>query len=202
MKQSIMHKGPWVERVAQKAAVQMESRLDVDEIALLKFKLGIETLLINVSKMVVVYVLAAVFHLFWEVLLFNMSYAFIRMKAYGFHAQSSIVCTAASTLVFVGVPYMCTTVVLPPSVLLLLFGLNGALLFLYAPAGTKKNKIRDESSRRRLRNKALAANIALLAVTMVMPVPEWQALITCGAVLAGFMVMPITYKIFSRGAIT
>lgn len=77
-----------------------------DRIKYLTVKLGLETLLINLSRLLVVYTVVLFIGLFFQVLVFNVSYYLIRRVAGGMHAPNNLLCSLLSVIAFIGIPYL------------------------------------------------------------------------------------------------
>ncbi|NLM67948.1 MAG: accessory regulator AgrB [Enterococcus sp.] len=169
----------------------------LSEIEFLKFKLGIEIFLINLSKMLVIYGISTILGLLPQTFLFHLSFMVIRISAFGSHAPSSLACTIISLFFFVGFPYVINFYSLSIYVLILCNGVNYLLLYLYAPGKTKKNYLGSLGHQKKLKIRALIGNGLILVISLIVKNPEIKNLMILGALLGGFFVTPISNKIFS-----
>ncbi|QAS52230.1 accessory gene regulator AgrB [Halobacillus litoralis] len=178
------------EVVADRCASWLHKKSKGDRRRYLKMKLGFETLFINLSKMVVVYAVALWFQIFLATLLFHLSYYTIRRTSYGRHAGNSLMCSLISIVIFVGIPYVAPFIVLPTSMIILLFLINGWLIYKFAPSFTTKNRIPSRKKQLKLRNQSLGTCIIIMAVTLMISDSTAQTLLTSGATLASLLTIP------------
>lgn len=157
-------------------AIFLVQRLNIDadteKIKYLKCKLALEIILINFSKLSVIYLLSFKLGILKAVLVFHLAFLYIRKYAYGAHSNSSLKCTVISLILFVGIPfYLVSFVLLPKWLLLIVLVINSILIYKFAPATTKKNPIGDLKKKRELRRKALVANSVMLLLLPINLIP-------------------------------
>jgi len=172
-----------MERITSHRFLENKTRLFV--------KLGIEIILLSIPKFLLIYGLAALLDIFLEVLIFDSAYFFIRRKAYGVHAASNSLCFILSILIFIGIPYLSQYFQLSNFLIILMFSINSIILSIYAPAPSKKNPISCKMKIKRLRIQALLSNGILFIIVVFVPILKVRMLISMGAVLAGFVILPI-----------
>jgi accessory gene regulator B len=165
----------------------------------LKCKLGIETLLINVTKLCVMYLLAMIVKIPMEVFIFHMGFLTVRTFAYGAHSNSSMICTILSCFILVGLPaFLVHYYVFNKVVLCIIGGFNIFIINKYAPGATAKNPMRNTQKKQRLRNKALIANAILILVMFISPSLLFSNLVIIGALMATTLLLPEVYKCLER----
>jgi len=194
-----------MEKLVQVVLESITKGKDLDRIDYLKCKLGLETFLINVSKLSIVYGIAIVVGLFWPVFIFHLAYVSIRTYAYGVHCESSFQCTIISCILLIGLPAILniglpavlSIVQLPRISFIIIYVVSHLILKKYAPAATKKNGIThlDEMRKENLRNKALRSNFIILMISLLIPSLLIGNLLMIGNVLASLMTTPVAYKI-------
>lgn len=158
-----------------------------DHLKYLKVKLGLETLFINVSKMIVVYVFALLFGVLWQVFVFNVSYILIRRFAGGIHAPNSLLCSLLSVITFIGIPYIVIMYALPIVAILVAFVCSSIILYLCAPYISKKNGDIYKENKRKLRNQSLVTCFILLGITLLVQDEAFQTLVTSGVTFASVL---------------
>ncbi|MCL1990146.1 MAG: accessory gene regulator AgrB [Defluviitaleaceae bacterium] len=188
------------ERLAQIMLEGLTKGRNLDRIDYLKCKLGLETFLINLSKLSVVYGLAAVVGLVWQVFIFHLAYMSIRTYAYGVHSESSLHCTIISCIILIGFPTVLLTVQLPRISFVIISVVSHFTLKKYAPAATKKNGIvhLNEERKQKLRHKALMSNFIILIVALIIPSLFIGNLLIIGNILASLMTTPVAYKLLKN----
>ena len=70
-----------------------------------KMVLGLEILLHNIPKLILMVVLSAVLGILMQTFIIWIPFAIVRRYASGLHAQNGITCTIMTLLMFVAVPY-------------------------------------------------------------------------------------------------
>ena len=200
MNKSIELKQSLMEKMVGAMLKSLTKDKDLDRIDYLKCKLGLETFLINISKMSVVYGLAIVVGLFWQVLIFHLAYMSIRTYAYGVHSESSLHCTIISCISLIGLPAILVAFQIPRVSFVIIYVISHIILKKYAPAATKKNGIShlSEMKKQKLRNKALRSNFAILMISLFIPSLFIGNLLMIGSVLASLMVTPAVYKLLKN----
>ncbi|BEI51524.1 accessory gene regulator AgrB [Lactiplantibacillus plantarum] len=89
------------------AAIQKNLQLERRQALLVK--LGIDTVLNVIPKLIITIILALLLHELVPVLVFMGSFLVLRGFAYGRHLKSDLLCTILTIFVFVGVPYVIGT---------------------------------------------------------------------------------------------
>ena len=163
-----------------------------------KMVLGIEVLLHNIPKIIIMILAAHVLGILHLAVLTWIPFACIRRYAGGLHAGNSISCAVMTLLMFVAVPYFLQGVSINAVSTILLFGLVCLGMWKWAPADTKAKPIIGARKRMRLKRQAVIACIAILVVALVIGREEFHVFVLVGAAYALIAVLPITYKILRR----
>lgn len=164
---------------------------------LAEIKYGLEGLYLTLSKLVVIILIAYLFGILKEVLIFLIIYNIIRTTSFGLHATKSWICLLSSTIIFIGFPIICKYISIDNN-LKLIIGLI-LILFIYknAPADTYKRPI--VSKNRRLFFKYLSTFIAIAFVYCSILISN-NFISNCfilSLLVQSLMVSPIVYKIFN-----
>ena len=186
-----------IENISQRILNRLTKNRTFSRVDYLKCKLGLETILIDAAKLIVIYGLATVVGLLWQVSLFHIGYMGIRLFAHGVHCKTNLECTLVSCFMLVGTTALINTVQLPIASVFVMFFINLIFLWNYAPSATKKNGIGNSSDakKKKLRYKSLIVNVIIFVMSLLMPVLIGMLIMT-GAIMAGFMTTPLAYKLF------
>lgn len=187
MKKLELNKISLTEATATRVADWVNSQLKEDKKAYLKLKLGLEVIFINITKMLIVYSVAYLLNLLTATIIFHLSYFLIRRSAYGVHAKTSFLCSLISVVSFVGIPYVATLITIPNALILIIYVINVAILYRFAPSLTKKGWKMNEKRKRELRNQSMLMCILLMLVTLFIPNVTIKSLITSGVTLASLL---------------
>lgn len=158
-----------------------------------RVRLGLEVILINISKFIIVFSIAAIMGVFWKSAIVLTAFAILRRTIGGIHAKSSNRCTIFSTMLIVGggiFPYITT---LRSEIILAIFIINVILTYKYAPGDTEKNPIKDIKKRENLRKESLKRIIFLAIVTIIIPNEIIKTLLTFGSTAAVISILPILF---------
>ncbi|WP_066186351.1 MULTISPECIES: accessory gene regulator B family protein [Gracilibacillus] len=186
------------ERAANRMSLWIKGKNSMEELDYLKMKLGIEVILTNLTKGIIVYGLAFLLQVFWETLILHGAYVLLRRYSFGLHAKSSIVCTIVSVVLFVVIPYFLRDVVLGNYVIGALFLLSILSIYYFAPADTEKHPLIGEKKRKKLRNKSVLTCIILMIVALVVPIAMIKTMVIAGVAIQVISILPVSYKILQR----
>ena len=167
-------------------------------IELRKMEIGMETVIINVSKFILVYLLAAIFNVLPQTFIVHLSFFLVKLFSFGLHALNSTVCTLISCCLFVLIPFALSGMGIGNYSVAVVFAAVIFVLYRYAPADTKARPIIGATKRKKLKKKAIACGLFLMAVALLLPDNGMKLLLTLGAVYQSVFILPITYKILKR----
>lgn len=187
-----------MEILAEKIIFFINKRLNKEGLELQKMKLGVEILLINVSKMIIICTLATIFNLLKETILISMLFAFIRSTSFGLHAKNSIVCTIVTSIMFIGGSYLSNHLRLNNYNVIVISTILSILLYKYAPADTENHPLLGEDFREKLRKKTILKAMILMVIAIIVP-SNIKTLITLALLEQTLSILPITYKLLKRG---
>lgn len=187
-----------IEMLAEIIIIKLNSKLNKEGLALTKMKFGMEVLLINLSKALVLFLVGAQLNLLKETIFMTLIFGSVRKSAFGLHAKSSIVCTIVTLLMFVGGSYIGHYLNLNNYEIALIFTLFNILLYKYAPADTEKHPLISEKLRKKLRKETVSTGILLMIITVIIPSQLIKSLIVLSVGFEVINILPITYKIFNR----
>lgn len=163
-----------------------------------KLELGLEIFLINVSKIIIIYSLAALLGSLWQTLLVHCAFAVVKRYSFGLHALNSTVCTVVSCLVFVFVPILLSGLGLSNVGVVIVFGVVIFTLYMYAPADTKARPLIGKKLRETLKRKAVICGVGLMVTALLIPDESVKLLLAVGAIFQIVMILPFAYKILKR----
>ena len=148
-----------------------------------KLVIGMEMLLINISKLLIIYLLAAVLGMLLQTLIVHGSYILVKRFSYGLHALNSTVCTIVSCCMFVIIPWLLSGIEVSNHVVAAIFIPTIYTLYRYAPADTKARPLVGARRRVRLKKYAVACGVIAFALVLIVPDESIKFLLTLGVVL-------------------
>lgn len=174
----------------------IKKNTNYDKTKLAEIKYGLEAIYLTISKLIIISMLTLILGIFKEMLIYLIIYNFIRMPSFGLHATKTWICLLSSTILFIGIPYLCIILTIP-LFLKLIIGIVGiCLMFKNAPADTKKRPIVNK--KRRLIYKYISTIIAILFVSLSIIINS-SFISNCfifALIMQNGMISPLIYKIF------
>lgn len=182
--------------IINKCMNYIKNNTDYDKTKLAEIKYGLEGIYLTFTKIIVILIVAFILRIEKEMIIFMLIYNFIRMPSFGLHATKSWICLLSSTILFIGVPYLCIILTMP-MFLKIIIGIVGiCLMFKNAPADTKKRPI--ISKKRRKIYKLISTLLAIIFVLISTIVKDnfFSNCFLLALVMQNFMISPVVYKIF------
>lgn len=168
-----------------------------DEEKLTEIKYGLESMYLTFTKLIVVYMVALILGIFKETIIIMILYNVLRAFGFGLHATKSWICLVSSLIVFIGITYVTTIIVLPLYMKIILLILCISCLYLYAPADTAKHPLIKKEKRQRL--KIFVVSIAIIYAFLCLYIKDnfISNAFLCALLIETVLVIPATYKLFN-----
>src|SRR5574344_1554069 len=83
-----------------------------NEVKLEEISYGLSSIDLLISKSIIIFTLAYLLKIFKEMIICTLFYNFIRMFSFGLHATKSWICLLTSTIVFLGIPILCSNIII------------------------------------------------------------------------------------------
>lgn len=187
-----------MEKISESIVLKLNRYMNKEGLELQKMKLGIEILLINISKLIVIMSVSVYFNLLKETAFMIIIFAIMRRNAFGLHAKNSIVCTIMSLIMFVFGAYLGCFIEFNNYIVFIVFIIMSFLFYKYAPADTEKHPLLGEKLRNKLRKNSVLTCILLMIIVLVMPNKEIKTLSVFTVSFEVISILPITYRILKR----
>ena len=174
----------------------IEKKTDYDKIKLAEIKYGLEAIYLMFEKLIFITIIALILGIFKEMVIYMLIYNLIRMPSFGLHATKSWMCLVSSTILFIGIPYLCIYLSIPIYLKIIIGILGICFMLKNAPADTKKKPIVNK--KRRKIYKILSTILAIIFCLLSIFIKD-NFISNCfllALVLQNFMISPMVYKIF------
>lgn len=174
----------------------IKKNINFDEIKLKEIEYGLASIYLMITKMIIIFILAAILGIFKENLIYMLIYNIIRMPSFGLHATKSWICLVSSTIIFIGIPYLCIFLNIPIYLKIIIGILGICFMFKNSPADTKKRPIVNK--KRRKVYKVISTILAIIFSVLSLVIKN-NFICNClifSLILQNFMISPITYRIF------
>lgn len=157
---------------------------------------GLESVYLMITKMVIIFGIAYVLDLIWEVIILLVTYNIIRSQAFGIHASKSSYCLISSLLIFIGGALICKYLVIPKAIMIIISIICNICIFLYAPADTHKRPLINKKKRRRFKIVSTILGIIYTILIIIYSGNSITNYLLFGMFVSVLMILPITYKLF------
>lgn len=159
---------------------------------------GLETFYILITKMIVITLISLLFGITKEMYIFIVFYSILRFYASGIHLSTSLGCTILSSIILIGIPYLCEFSYMNFEYRILLAGICICIFALYSPADTIKKPLIHED--KRIKRKIKSSIVCYIYLILLFIVKDTFLIncITYSMILQSLLIMPMTYKLFNQ----
>ena len=163
----------------------------IDEI-----KYGLEAIYLSLTKVIVILFICLLLGIFIEALIVLLFFNVIRSTAFGIHASKSWMCWVSSSILFIGIPYLCMYCNIPTFIHYIMIFSSIICYLLYAPADTKKRPLVRKN--RRIKFKILTLVISIVYLILFCNTSNLfiKNVIACAMTLESVLIHPLTYRVF------
>lgn len=174
----------------------IKKNTDYEDIKLAEIKYGLEGLYLTLSKTIIIFILAFILGIFKEIVIFMALYSIIRTVSFGLHATKSWICLLSSTLLFIGMPYLCIYISIPLYLKIILGILNILLIIKNSPADTYKKPIVNKKKRKIYKILSILFSIIYFVLSLIIINSFVSNCFILSLLSQNIMISPITYKLF------
>lgn len=155
-----------------------------------KLEYGLTVLFLNLTKIMIVLLLAIITGVFSASLCSLVVFSCLRLNIFGRHASNSLVCTIESCLLFVFLPYL---LLLRSStnlmVMIMLF--SSIIICIFAPLYTVATPRKSSKETKKHRILAVLTTIMFLIIDSLTTIPVLRTGITSALFIAGLVIFPL-----------
>lgn len=167
-----------------------------DSIRMDEIRYGLESIYLSITKIIVILFITLLLGIFKEAVILLLFFNGLRTTAFGIHASKSWMCWLSSSILFIGIPYLC--IYLPISNIIQYFMIAFSMIcfLLYAPSDTKKRPLVRKN--RRIKFKVLTLVVASVYLFIFFNTRSVfiKNAIVWAMVLESVLIHPLTYKVF------
>lgn len=161
-----------------------------------EIRYGLESIYLSITKIVVILLITLLLGIFKESVILLLFFNGLRTTAFGIHASKSWMCWLSSSILFIGIPYLCIYLQIPNIIQYLMIVFSIICFFLYAPSDTKKRPLVRKNRRIKFKILTLAVASAYLFIFFNTNSVFIKNAIVCSMVLESVLIHPLTYKVF------
>ena len=157
---------------------------------------GVEGIYLTITKTIIISLIALILGVFKELIFLLISFNFIRLFAFGMHANKSWICLLFSSTLFLGGAYLCKILVIPKNILITLFLIVLLIISIYAPSDTVKSPLIKKKRRIIFKILSIAVAIIYFILTLIIKNNLFINAIIIGLIIECILILPTTYMIF------
>lgn len=169
---------------------------NITDIQLEEVEYGLESIYLTITKMIIIFSLAAILNIFKEVIILTVFYNIIRCTAFGLHATKSIYCLTSSLIMFIGGVYICNYINFNFYVKLIFCIICLICIFKYAPADTYKRPIIKAAKRKKYKIITFISASIFTILILAYNTNILSNYLLVGMIYSVIMIHPLVYKIF------
>ena len=157
---------------------------------------GVEGIYLTITKTIIISLISLILGVFKELIFLLISFNFIRLFAFGMHANKSWICLLFSSTLFLGGAYLCKILVIPKNILITLFLIVLLIISIYAPSDTVKRPLIKKKRRIIFKILSIAVAIIYFILTLIIKNNLFINAIIIGLIIECILILPTTYMIF------
>lgn len=157
---------------------------------------GVEGIYLTITKTIIISLIALILGVFKELIFLLISFNFIRLFAFGMHANKSWICLLFSSTLFLGGAYLCKILIIPKNILITLFLIVLLIISIYAPSDTVKRPLIKKKRRIIFKILSIAVVIIYFILTLIIKNNLFINAIIIGLIIECILILPTTYMIF------
>lgn len=162
-----------------------------------KIEYSLTGIYLTFSKMFIIFLISIILGIFKEVLIFMILFNILRTTAFGIHASKSWICLLSSLICFIVLPIIAININLNIYLKILCCLICIILLYIYAPADTKKRPLINRKRRFKLKIATVAISIIFSILSIIINNNFISNCLIISMILENIFISPITYKIFN-----
>ena len=157
---------------------------------------GIEGIYLTITKTIVIFLIAFILGIYKNLFFLLLSFNFIRLFAFGMHANNSFMCLLLSSIIFLGFAFASKYVALNINLVAILYLLIILIMILYAPADTVKRPLIKRKKRIKFKFLSVLVTIIYFILTIFLNNNTISNYLLFGLIIECILILPITYKLF------
>lgn len=169
---------------------------NLSSVKLEEIRYGLSGLYSLFTKTSVVILLAIIFNIFKEFIIFLIFYGLLRGVGYGCHAKTNLQCWIFSTVLLIGIPLIFTNTHISNNIKIIIWSILFINFLVFAPADTEKRPMINKI--RKLKFKSAILLLSFIYLYLIIKFHNIGNLIIAGMILEGILVNPLGYILMGQ----
>lgn len=157
---------------------------------------GIEGIYLTITKTIIICLLALILGILKELIVLLIAFNFIRLFAFGMHANKSWICLIFSSTLFLGGAYLCKIITIPNITCFILYAVVLIIISIYSPADTVKRPLIKKKRRIKFKILSIITVLVYFVITILIKNNLIINSLIIGLLIECILILPITYKTF------
>ena len=157
---------------------------------------GVEGIYLTITKSIIILALSLILGIFKELIYLLVAFNFIRLFAFGMHANNSLTCLIFSSFMFLSGAALCKYVVLSKELIYALYLIVLVIIAIYSPADTIKRPLIKKKKRIRFKILSILTVIIYFVTSLFIKDNLIINSMIFGLIVECILILPITYKVF------
>ena len=157
---------------------------------------GLEGIYLTITKTIIIFAIAFILGIQKELLILLLSFNFIRLFAFGMHANNSITCLIFSSSLFLGGAALIKYVDINGYLLYFLFLISFIIITIFAPSDTVKRPLIKK--KKRIKFKILSMFVVIIYFVISLLIKDRLIInsLILGLLIECILISPLTYRLF------
>ena len=182
--------------IISKTMKYIKKNTNYDDKKLKEIEYGLVGIYLTLEKLIVIAIITIILGIFKEMIIYLLIYNVLRIPSFGLHATKSWICLLSSTILFIGIPYLCIFLSIP-IILKMIIGILGVIFMIKnAPADTKKRPIVNKRRRNLFKIISTILTIIFVALSIVIKDNYISNCLVFAIIMQNCMISPTVYRIF------
>lgn len=169
---------------------------DYDNSKLDEIRYGLEAIYLSLTKMIVILFIAWLLGIFKESIIVILFFSILRTVGFGLHATESWQCWIATSILFIGTPYLCIYIDISIITQYIMIIFSILCYIFYAPADTRKRPLVKKNKRIRFKLIILIISFIYLLIFFSINNIFIKNVIVYTMIMQAVLIHPLTYKVF------
>ena len=161
-----------------------------------EIRYGLEATYLSITKVIVILLVTLILGIFKEAVTVLVFFNILRMFAFGIHAKESWQCWISSSILFIGIPYLCIYLNINDIYHYIVIGLSILIFILYAPADTVKRPLIKKNRRIKFKVLTLITSLIFIIIFFYTDSIFIKNVISSCMLLESVLIHPLTYRVF------
>lgn len=158
---------------------------------------GVEGIYLTITKTIIIFAVAFLLGIAKELFFLLLSFNFVRLFAFGMHADKSWICLLFSSSLFIGGTFICKYIFLNNILIYILYLLMLIIIILYSPADTIKRPLINKKKRKKFKILSIMITLIYLLITIFTTNKLLINSLLVGLLIECILILPITYNLFN-----